>query len=290
MDAEGALSDGGFVALDADGDLTSRPILTDLHLPGEAIPERELGEDSALGPPIYRGELGALVNKVRKACLRFQRSEVANDALVEIAENHGVQKKFACDVKTGWNSTLYMLQSFLTLEPSLREFHASRREVYPFSHEELMKVRVLIDALAAVDQCVRRLSQEDATMRSADLALQVRCRFNAPDIPLNFSDGALIRLFPTEPHPKIASGSHRLLQGTPSQCVHPCPRAAWRGVASILFRFVVEKLPRTDIDRWMQEVSGEEDLAEMGATESSIPTPSLGTERSKHGSLGQRGG
>ena len=104
--------------------------------------------------------------------MRFQQSGVANDILSDIAEQHGIRRKVACNVKTRRNSTLYMLQGFTTLEPS----HTSQHEAYPFSDEEVSKIRVLIDALATVDQCVKRLSQEDATMRSADLALQVRCR------------------------------------------------------------------------------------------------------------------
>lgn len=269
-DAEGRCFDSAYISLCADAEyLSSWSIVIDSRLLAEAILEQELREERALGPPIYRGETGALVNKVRRACLRFHRSGVANDALSDIAEQNGIRRKFACDVKTRWNSTLYMLQNFITLEPSLREFYTSQYEAYPFSDEEVAKIRVLIDALAPVDQCVKRLSQADATMRSADLALQVSAA-PMPDISAEIIPGGSLIGVPLSQSliRRLRAGrgdfSKELLYNV---CIRVRER---RGLASTLSRFVVEKVPRTEIDSWLADVCDGDELTSSAETGSLV--------------------
>ena len=73
-------------------------------------------------PPQYEGTAGALVNRVRKACLEIQKSPSLNDDLEKLAKAKGINVKLVLDIDIRWNSMLRMLKNFLELEEILRDF------------------------------------------------------------------------------------------------------------------------------------------------------------------------
>lgn len=125
---------------------------------------------------MYQGSAGQVIAKVRAAAKKFVLSPMLNDELTAIAASRGCRLKLVLDVKTRWNSTVRMLEHFLELEASLREFYAARGrdEPFPLDDAEMAAVRSLVCALAVVDLTTKRLSLATATLRTSDLALQVR--------------------------------------------------------------------------------------------------------------------
>ena len=129
--------------------------------------------------PVFHGSLGRLINKVRAECRKFQQSPVMNDELQSLALESGCGLKLVLDVETRWNSTARMLRNFLSLEQPLRRFYGEPEDqepdigLFPFSVEELRRVKQVCSTLAVVEKCVLRLSLADATLMSADVALQV---------------------------------------------------------------------------------------------------------------------
>jgi len=75
------------------------------------------------------------------------------------------------DVPIRWNSTLRMLRNFLALEVALRHFYAGG--TFPLNRQELAAAKDIAEAQIHVEEAVKRLSLDEATIRSADLALQV---------------------------------------------------------------------------------------------------------------------
>lgn len=136
-------------------------------------------EEQGDGPPEFRGSTGLLIKKVREECKKYQRSAVMNDELQSLALESGCGLKLVLDVKSRWNSTVRMLRNFISLEKPLRQFYGEPADqepdigLFPFSVEELNMVKELCSTLAVVEKCVLRLSLADATLMSADVALQV---------------------------------------------------------------------------------------------------------------------
>lgn len=132
------------------------------------------------GTPEFHGSAGKLVEKVRQECLRFQERPVLNDELCQIAtrsKSANPRLKLVIDVKTRWSSTHRMLKNFLKHESNLRAFYndekRKRNEEFPLSDDEIGVVRDIERAFSHVDECVKRLSLADLSMRKADRALQV---------------------------------------------------------------------------------------------------------------------
>lgn len=67
-----------------------------------------------------------------------------------------------------------MLRNFLKLEPALQLYHSEQNLAFPLTEAELSAAAEILRALTHVEIAISRLSNEDATMRSADLAIQVR--------------------------------------------------------------------------------------------------------------------
>ena len=69
--------------------------------------------------------------------------------------------------------------SFLLLEERLQDFGKnSSNETFAFTSEELVALGEVQAALSIVEICSKRLSSEGATVRSADIAMQVSFRFD----------------------------------------------------------------------------------------------------------------
>ena len=114
------------------------------------------------------------MNEVRQVCLRFQKSSVLHDTLIDAAAGlHGKKTKIVCDVRTRWSSTLRMLRNFVNLEEDLRRFYASEAKTFPLSVSDMVAVEEIISVLTHTECCIKRLSKATATMRDADIAIQV---------------------------------------------------------------------------------------------------------------------
>ena len=114
------------------------------------------------------------MDKVRQVCLRFQKSAVLHDTLIDsAAELHGTKTKIVCDVRTRWCSTLRMLRNFVNLEESLRSFYSTEAKAFPLSVADMVAVEEIISVLTHTECCIKRLSKSTATMRDADIAIQV---------------------------------------------------------------------------------------------------------------------
>lgn len=130
---------------------------------------------------MYEGTAGDLINRVRKACRTIQTSPVLNDELEKVAAESGICVSLVLDVQTRWNSIPRMLRNFLRLEESLRDFNKDDRDAtFDFSSGELATLKQILKALTIVEICSKRISSADATLRSADIAMQVSSSFIAP--------------------------------------------------------------------------------------------------------------
>ena len=154
-----------------------RHYLTSNSSPGFPILAEELREEESMGTPSFSGVVGDIISKVRKECAKFHRSPHLNDALTSITAGSEGRLKLVLDVRCRWNSTLRMLKNFLSNEESLRSFYEesipAKVGVFPLTCAEIAHVKEIVAALEPVELCVKRLSQEDMTLRNADLALQV---------------------------------------------------------------------------------------------------------------------
>lgn len=139
------------------------------------IVKDDLAEERIAGPPRYRGTTGQIVDKVRNACRTFHRSPVLHDELLKNTAAELLSKKIVLDVATRWNSSLRMLERFLEMEQALRTFYANENstQAFPLSDEELLTCKDMVKAMTHVEEATKRLSIHGATLRSADLALQV---------------------------------------------------------------------------------------------------------------------
>ena len=111
-----------------------------------------------------------------RSCIRFFfRAPSLIDELATYAQEEGVDLKLVIDVKTRWNSTLRMLRNFLGLKTALMKFFArpGRKERFPLKPEEVIAITDMVRALEHVETATKRLPLANATLRSADLALQV---------------------------------------------------------------------------------------------------------------------
>ncbi|XP_003738410.1 uncharacterized protein LOC100905896 [Galendromus occidentalis] len=200
--------------------------LVDVQADGEEQPDDELERVS----PEYCSSSGSLVNAVREECQKFQRSPAMNDELQKLALAAGCQVKLVVDIRIRWSSTLRMLQNFLKNENPLKEFYGATRDVaglFPFTDRDLKKIKHVAAALSHVEECTRRLSLADATLRSADLALQ-----------------AMIMKLESE-HGKFAASLRKNI------CIRLLQR---RGVASRLSRLTRKKGAETELDTWLDDV------------------------------------
>ena len=118
------------------------------------------------------------------------RSGFERDQLSKYSEEIGCSLKLVLDVTTRWSSTLRMLRNFNALQVPLRKLYedGSRPGTFPFSDEDVLLMQELISALNHVEEATKRLSRKDATMRSADLALEVSSELEQQKLvlPLEF--------------------------------------------------------------------------------------------------------
>ena len=136
-------------------------------------------EEEHHGSPEFEGSTGQLINRVRAECRKFHRSAVMNDELRALALQHNCELKLVLDVRSRWNSTARMLRNFLALEKARRQFYGEKEDqepdigLFPFTAKEMRTLKKLAATLCLAEQCVQRLSRADATLMSADMALQV---------------------------------------------------------------------------------------------------------------------
>ena len=117
-----------------------------------------------------------MIDKVRTECRAFLKSPQLNDELLKRADKAGCGLKLVIDVRTRWNSTVRMLRNFAALEAPLRTLYADgcRQGQFPLSKAEVASLKEVVVALEHVERAIKRLSKEETTLRSADLAIQVR--------------------------------------------------------------------------------------------------------------------
>ena len=125
-----------------------------------------------MGPPQYPGTIGRIIEKVRAEVNTFIRSPVLIDEFCKASRDTG--PKLVLNVKTRWNSTLRMLRNFANQEHALRRYYVTRHCAFPLSAWEMQAMKEVMTALSHVEKACLRLSSSNATLRKANLALEVK--------------------------------------------------------------------------------------------------------------------
>ena len=128
--------------------------------------------DEALSPLVYdlkRKDVNSLIKKTRKIVKKFRKSEIMNEALMkEAKKNLGKEKRLVLDVKTRWNSTLFMIESVVELKDSLQTVLASVSPMLVFSPDELILLDTLKSILKPITVAQQALCRQDANLLVAE--------------------------------------------------------------------------------------------------------------------------
>ena len=111
-----------------------------------------------------------IIAKVRKIIKIFNKSPVKNDEVLQpqIMAKLGKEKSFNVDVKTRWNSLLYMLQNFYKVHKEMKYAMEQLNKDFDISEAELKTIKELIDALVPLEWLVKQLCHEDVNLIQAE--------------------------------------------------------------------------------------------------------------------------
>lgn len=108
-------------------------------------------------------ELKITLDKVKSIVSHFKRSTKANRKLIETQKNLGINnpKKILQDIVTRWNSTYYMVERFVELEPAIRSTIALLDEdLAILTGEEWQLLKELCKILNPFESATRAISGE----------------------------------------------------------------------------------------------------------------------------------
>lgn len=118
--------------------------------------------------------LGPLINKVRDVVKMFKRSPTKNDNVLQpyIKQEFNKEISLKMDCKTRWSSMCDMLETFYKVRLCVKKALIDLKVAIEFSEFEFNLMENTIAALLPVKITVEALCREDATLISADAALQ----------------------------------------------------------------------------------------------------------------------
>ena len=114
-----------------------------------------------------------ILKKVRSDVKRFRKSPKDNEVLQKHAKDHFMQElKLILDVKTRWSSIFDMLSRYCKLRPCLQKTFIDLNGKSAVSEEEFVFIQQLCDILNPIKLTSDALCRNDATLLSADAALE----------------------------------------------------------------------------------------------------------------------
>ena len=142
----------------------------------EPLSEAESGMD--IFTKIEKGPLNEefdVIFKVRKIYKFISKSPVANGALQEEVKSQlGIKEsKLSGDVRTRWNSMVFMLRSFVKVKgPLMKIWPEFNRKNIDLDEKDFDKAEEIITVLDPVLIACERICQRDATLYSADIVMK----------------------------------------------------------------------------------------------------------------------
>ena len=119
--------------------------------------------------------LGPVIEKVRKVVRKCKRSPKLNDLLQKyVRQDLGFEFTLKLDSKTRWSSLLTMLESILKLKSALQKVWIDTPLSDwddTLSEEDFSAVKMLVKALTPIKNTVEAICKEDATLLTADAAI-----------------------------------------------------------------------------------------------------------------------
>jgi hypothetical protein len=131
------------------------------------------GASSSSELDMEKHDLG-VISQVRRIVKLFKRSPTRNEKSLQkyVVEEHGKELALQLDCKTRWNSVCTMLERFLLLEPCIKKALIDLRIPYAISARDVESLKTLVDCLKPVVLSVEAMCRRDATLLSADAAIQ----------------------------------------------------------------------------------------------------------------------
>ncbi len=141
----------------------------------EAFEFDEDNEEEARQSLSLKDDYFSLISKVRKVCKTFKKSPLKNDILQRFVKSeHGHELQLMIDVKTRWNSLVYMCERFCKLKSCITQaLDVCSASDETFSENDWTVLKSLCQTLRPIEIVLTSLCSEDANLLKADKSMMI---------------------------------------------------------------------------------------------------------------------
>ena len=125
-----------------------------------------------------------LIQKVQKVVKIFHSLPTKNDKVLQkyVKEVFGKKLSLVLDSKTRWNSLVSMIERFVKLKNCIKKSLIDLKSPFLFSDAEFEMLSNILSFLLPIKLTVETICRQDATLLSADAAIQFMMNNNWPSM------------------------------------------------------------------------------------------------------------